>query len=220
MSDVNQKTEIFNSWYALIFFLIQISAVLILIPNTQLSKVYLEEGEQIYDSFGSTTANAIYMKSMNWYQYLFEDSGVNFQIRRIFIPGKFDTGEELSGMDAFGTNVIFPFVLERAEALTTFLYLILQRMSQITVWVPYLLLVFLPAAADGYLMWRVKQYTFSYSSPWIHKFALSSVYFFSIFMAITLFLPFAINPNILPFIAMFLAPIVAISITAHLPKEV
>lgn len=221
MGSVNESTEgFFNSWWGLVLLIIQIIAVLILVPSTQMESVYYGEQKQIIETFGAKAGNGIHERSSEWYDFLFEDSGVNFQTRRLFIPRSYDEGWEVSGAEEIGHNEVFPYIAERGRALSIFCQLVVQRISQISVWLPFVLMLFIPTLIDGYFVWKKKKYSYSYSSPWISKWAVKIVQIFLIIALIALLLPFTINAYIFPTLGMFLAPIVAMSISAHLPGEV
>ncbi|TXI03148.1 MAG: DUF4400 domain-containing protein [Rhizobium sp.] len=84
-------------------------------------------------------------------------------------------------------------------------YLMLYRIASMSAWYPLLLPLLLAAMLDGFVYWKVTQWRFSFASPAIHKFGLTSTTTILLVALVALFLPLPLTP--------FFAPTIVISLS-------
>jgi hypothetical protein len=211
--------EISISWLGAWVFLIQLLVILVFVPNTWLSKVYEKETGMLEETFGFQTSTHIVDKGNAMYSTAFIYSGVNAQVYNFFFPSDADRRRSI-GLENLGSNSWYPLINSMGITVKIVLILLFQRLSQILTWLPFFVMVLLPALWDGYMTWKLKYYSFRYASPWFHRFAMHSIKLLIISLLIGFFLPLPIHPMILPIMILLVVPTVTIALISNLPKKI
>jgi len=214
-----EKSDYSVSWWSLWVIFIQIITIVVLIPSAWLSQVLDSEVEMLQNSFGKETSAYIIETGFGWYQSIFIETGINDYVHSLFVPTELER-ERSTGMQSLGQNTWFPWIEGRGDAVRLVLIIMFERFSQIVLWAPFLGIMFLPAAWDGFMTWKMKCYSFEYSSPWFHQFSINAIKFFFFGLVVGAFFPAPIPPTVLPLVGLFITPVIAVSMFSNLPKRV
>ena len=205
-------------WLTLFWLFIQLLMILVLIPSEWLLKVIDYEDQMLYEQLGTETASYVESKGYAWYDQIFVQTGINDHVASFF----YMTDEERArstGLQDLGQKTWFPWIEGRGEALTFLLVQMFERLSHIWLWVPYSLIIAIPAIWDGYMIWKIKQSSFDYTSPFWHKFAVNLGTAITMGMTIGLFFPAPVPPFILPLMIVFVLPVLLIAMISNMPKR-
>lgn len=206
-------------WSTFFWLFIQIFMIMILIPSSWLGEVVDQEDAWLYEALGNGSAMYVEEQGYAWYRAIFIDTGINDYVASIF----FMTEQQRTaavGLQNFGQELYFPWLEGRAEALVFLLVQMFERLAQVYLWIPYAFIIIIPAIWDGYMVWKIRQYTFEYSSPFMHRVSINTTRL--IFMVITLglFIPLPIHPYIIPTLLIFVLPVMMIALVSNLPKSI
>src|SRR5690606_33785450 len=114
---------------------------------------------------------------------------------------------------------VFPFMEDRIEALQRVVFHVMIRVGLLVTWVPFMLILLIPAVIDGYNTWQIKKLTFEYSSPVLHRYSIKGIFALIIGMFCLMILPFALNPMIIPTSFIFLCLFVGLAVS-NLQKRI
>jgi hypothetical protein len=206
-------------WWLLLVVVIQVTTVLILIPSTWLEDVVRIEDEMLYSTLGEETAATVEQRGYRLYASLFIQTGVTSYVQSLFIP----TEEERArsrGLQNLGQEGWFPWLEGRGYALQLVLIQACERFAHIYTWIPIMLMIFVPAAWDGYMNWQMKRTSMGYSSPFWHRLGMRITMLTVAGLLFATFLPFPLPPVILPVAIMIVLPILGSLVIANFPKRV
>tara|TARA_R110002095_G_scaffold188154_2_gene165427 strand:- start:2120 stop:2755 length:636 start_codon:yes stop_codon:yes gene_type:complete len=204
--------------YLIWTFMLEILLIVCLAPTSWIQKTAKSEAQMIYDYLGTDTLQHVHTKSVLWYRDLFQRTGIERSVREIMLPAPSDRPKK--GMDAIGEKVFFPYIRDRGEAVSDLLHQLLRRLAILLVWLPFILIVSIPAFWDGYMSWKIKRTNFAYTSPFIHKYGSKLSGTLILIALISLFAPIAIPPMLLPMLAMALVITMGIFMVSNMPKQV
>src|SRR5690606_12689011 len=109
--------------------------------------------------------------------------------------------ENSRGIETMGSE-FFDWWSDRVDALATLVYQIYARMALAILWLPYTLVLFIPAVFDGWMTWKIKRTNFDYSSPVVHRYSIRGIFAIGALMVIGFFIPIAFDPIIIPILLM------------------
>jgi hypothetical protein len=218
MSEQDSEKLTFT-WFGIWFLIIQILMLIILIPNSWIEKVVIEEATMLEEDFGYQTSSYILEKGFSWYEFAFVDSGINDKVYSFFMLTE-DERQRSTGLEELGKNTWYPWIEERGRTLRLTLILIFDRLSQLFIWIPFFILIMITAAWDGYMSWKLKYLSFAYSSPWFHRFSMKAINIITLSIILIMFIPVAIKPIILPLVILVTTPAIAIALISNLPKKI
>lgn len=110
-------------------------------------------------------------------------------------------------------------VEDRIQAFFDVLYQVFTRFALLMVWLPFALILMLPALWDGLMTWKIKKTTFDFSSPIIHRYSMIILGSGIILLFMGLFAPLAIPPVVLPSMIIGLALMAGLALS-HLQKKI
>jgi hypothetical protein len=206
-------------WWSLLIIMTQILMVMVLVPTAWLEDVVRIEDEMLYATLGQETAYEVELKGYTAYDTVFVKTGITQHVKMLFIP----TEEERArsrGMETLGQEGWFPWLESRGFALQLMLVQAFERLAHIYIWTPVMLMIFLPAAWDGYQNWQMKRTSLGYSSPFWHRLGIKMTGTSIMLMVMGTFLPFPLPPIILPALIMIVIPFLGSIVIANLPKRI
>lgn len=134
------------------------------------------EGElsSIQKWFGESARTEVVERATGWYTAAIVDTGFADEVwkgytrtpeQRARSP-EFETGPFKAGLDWFETRIRVFFTL---------IFQVFLRLSAVVLWAPYLALLIAPAAIDGWVRRKIKQTSFSYTSPLAHSYSILAI---------------------------------------------
>ena len=188
-------------WYLVAWLLvIELAIVLILVPGDLTSRAIEKEAVDIKQSLGQQSQEWVHDKAERWYQSTMMDSGFYAGMHRTFIPTK-EEKMKSKGLENFGSHW-FTFIEGRIESFTKVVYQFYTRIALFTLWMPYILVLLVPAIFDGLMTWKIKRTNFDYASPVIHRYSTRAVSYIVIGAIVLSFVPIAITPMLMPLLMM------------------
>lgn len=196
---------------------LQILAIVILIPGNWTHKAVTKELALIRDGLGVETATWVQEKASSWYVSGFIETGIQDEAYRVLIPTE-EQKQKSTGLESLG-DWWFPMVEDRLNGFFAALYQLLVRVALFAVWSPYMLLIFVPAIWDGWMMRSVKKTNFEYASPIIHRYGVRGIVFVVFSLGFVFTLPIALDPRIIP-IALIATAVLTGMIVSNLQKRI
>lgn len=203
----------------LIVILVQVTMVLVLVPSTWLEDVVRIEDEMLYTTLGQETAETVERRGYQLYASLIVRTGVASYVRSLFIPSEEERARS-RGLESLGQEGWFPWLEGRGYALQLVLIQACERIAHIYTWIPIMLMIFIPAAWDGYMNWQMKRTSMGYSSPFWHRLGVRITMLTVTGLLFAIFLPFPLPPVILPVAIMIVLPVLGSVVIANFPKRV
>ena len=161
-------------------------------------------------SFGSETLHWINSQADRWYQTAMIDSGFYEGMYHTFIPTE-EEKQRSKGMENMGWWW-FNWLEGRIKAFAKVVYQFFTRAALLLNWVPYMLILLIPAIHDGMMTWKIKRTNFDYASPIIHRYGARCTGYIVLALAIAFFTPIALNPNIIPMVMMVSCVLIGITL--------
>jgi len=203
---------------SLFFLLLQIVLLIVFIPSTWLADVEQQEFDDLAGVVGRDVAVEIYDYGVHLHKKIFVDTGINQQVRFVFVPSD-ERRANSGGFQDLGKDSWFPWIEGRGDALTKELQIALFRISHLIYWMPVMLLMAIPGIFDGIMVWKKRQFSFETGSVLFQRSIHKMVVLILIIFTLGVFLPFVIPPVILPILTLFLVPLYSIILISSLPKR-
>lgn len=206
-------------WGTMFWLFIQLLMIMVLVPSSWLKTVIETEDVWLYEQLGVETAAYVETTGYSWYNKVLVETGLTHQMQSMF----FMTQEERArstGIQDLGQKTWFPWLEGRALALRFVFIQVFERLAHIWLWIPYALLLVIPAAWDGLMTWKMRQQSFEYSSPFWHRFSISTSITIFMTLIVGLFFPLPIPPVLLPIVILFVVPVLVIALISNMPKRI
>lgn len=202
------------SWSTMIWlWLFTLLIIVLLIPGSWIQRMVDEESSLVIDSMGYESAEWVRTQALAWYNQLVTEPGLDAAARQALLP----TQQERVDLGA-NFNFWFEYVEGRIVTFFLLVFHFLSRVTLIAAWAPYLLIMLIPSVLDGIMTWKVRQTTFSYTSPIIHRYSIRAAILISTLFVMSIFVPFALSPVIIPIMMVLLATAFGL-MTSSLPKR-
>jgi len=201
----------FTFWNALGVFLLEFILICLLIPESFVKTQMREEVMDIADKLGQPTAEEVRTKTTDTFDKLFVRSGVYTTIHRMVIPTEAERMRSV-GMEDLGQG-IFPYVEERLEAMWYSVTQVIMRVFHFMIWLPFLLLIIVPAILDGIYQRKIRISTFRHVSALRHRAGFQGVVTIVFGLFILAMMPFSIPTLLFPVVGVAIAFMVNMSIT-------
>lgn len=173
-------------------------AIAILTPMGWATKATDDEKVMILQTMGTTSSNVIFNEATDWHQDLIIDSGLYETTVRMLIPTK-KQQEASRGIERMGTSEgWFTWVQERIDVLSQVIHHTMIRVSLLKMWLPFMLLLLVPAVYDGIMTWKIKRTNFQYASPVLHRYGVRGIGLMAIIFILLFFAPIAVHPIYIP----------------------
>lgn len=157
-------------------------------------------------------ANALYTE-------YFVDTGINDVLQNYF---KSAETSENKLENTFNTisNVFLPFFKSMTTVISYHLYMMTYRLSVLSFWTYYFIIMLIPSVFSGVLQWKRKQYDFSYVSPFLNRRSIKLIGLCIFFMVLSIIIPLPVPPVINAVMALFVVPTAIILTISNLPKQI
>ncbi|HBD1828762.1 TPA: DUF4400 domain-containing protein, partial [Escherichia coli] len=149
---------------------IELLAILLLIPGDWTDRAIKRESELVEQSLGVEARDWIQNKASTWFRSSVIDSGFYEGMYQTLIPSE-EERQKSKGMQDMGKGW-FVWVKGRMEAFVNVIYQFYTRLALLAAWAPYMLILFVPAVYDGMMTWRIKRTNFDYASPVLHRYSV------------------------------------------------
>lgn len=200
-------------WLVTWIFVIQLLVVIILIDGDWTNSVMERETSMVKSTLGQDSYLYIKKKADYWYNETAINTGIKQELYNILIPTKEQVAKS-RGMEKMGSKW-FIWVEGRIEAFFDVLYQFYKRLALVLLWLPYMLIIFIPAIYDGYLKWRIKRTNFDYSSTLLHAYAFKSMKFIFLGTLILFFIPYPVSPVYAPIVMIICSMLIGLAISNH-----
>lgn len=173
---------------------------LLVVPPWMVQAAFRQELSWFTNGMGVENARWIARTGEGWYDSSIMDSGLQEGIKHTFVPTEQERVRS-GALKDFGYELWFPYLNTRGEVLLQVLHQLFYRLAMLVAWVPFLLLAVIPATIDGMLRWRVRQFTFDFSSPFMHAMGFRGALHGTGIVASLLFLPLPVfHPYTVPIV--------------------
>lgn len=206
-----------SDWLLCLALMLEIIAIGVLVPGDWTGRVINKEKQMIQNQLGAQTSYWIGQTSHRWYQSWIVDTQMEQSVRDFLIPTE-EQRLRSKGMENMG-GFWFVWVEDRIQAFFDVLYQVFTRFALLMVWLPFALILMLPALWDGLMTWKIKKTTFDFSSPIIHRYSMIILGSGVILLFMGLFAPLAIPPVVLPSLIIGLALMAGLALS-HLQKKI
>lgn len=204
-------------WLLCLALMLEIIIISVLVPGDWTGRVINKEKQMIQNQLGAEISHWIGQTSHHWYRSWIVDTQMEQSMRDFFIPTE-EQRLRSKGMESMG-GFWFVWVEDRIQAFFDVLYQVLTRFALLMVWLPFVLILLLPALWDGLMTWNIKKTTFDFSSPIIHRYSMLALSTGGILLVMGLFAPLAIPPGVLPSMIIGLALMAGLALS-HLQKKI
>ncbi len=170
--------------------------ILVFIPGRWTDRAIQQESALIKQHFGTQGYLWIETQASKWFRASMIDSGIYAGVRHAFLPDKAQH-KRSKGIENFA-RPWFTWIEGRIKALMNVIYQFYVRLALLLAWLPYMLILLIPATLDGWLAWKIKRTNFDYVSPVIHRYSLQCLMFLLMGLGLIFLLPLTINPMIIP----------------------
>lgn len=194
-----------------LIFCLELFTIVVFLPGNFASRLVLSETSMIQSHMGDRTLVWVTNQADSWYQDILIDSGAYDAVRDLFIPT--ETERARSGVMQDVGSPWFSWLDSRLETVGILLYQVMIRVAILKMWAPFVLILLVPAAYDGYMIWRVKRTGFDYASPLLKHYSLNSIFILSIGLLVAFCLPFPLEPYIIPFVMMLSSLLIGVAIS-------
>ncbi|WP_304526730.1 DUF4400 domain-containing protein [Halomonas sp. I5-271120] len=181
----------------LILLVFEIFMIILVVPTDWMEDVIRKEQMMGRAFLGESTQLALTSDAERMFNSLMMDTGVYQAVHQFFIP----TEEErlASGaMKDLGRSEVFPYAESRVQALAMIVFQVMIRISEIMLWMPYLLVLAVPAIYDGYCQWHINRSSYQYSSPLMHRYGMRGMGLVLLASLMISIVPLPIPPVVVP----------------------
>lgn len=202
---------------SVVFFFVLVLMLATLVPNDLIDKVMTQERQWGNELLTTEDMRLVIQKTDTFYVSLILDSGIKKAVSDLFMPKA-----NASSVESFDESVgwWFQYLAERGVALQKIIYQINYRIVMILYWLPFLIVVLVPAAFAGVMRWKAKQHSFDYASPTINNNALIFLSWGTVLILLTVLVPIPIPPLVICSFIIIALPIVISLLISNLPKRI
>lgn len=183
---------------------------MILVPGDTADRTIITENRLMQKSLGENTTDAIRERADGWHESVVYKSGLYDGTITLLIPTE-ERRKASKGIETMG-KWWFDWATGRVEAVSRVIHQFCIRASLVLTWLPYLLVLLVPALYDGMMTWKIKRTNFMYASPVIHRYSIRGIVFIGVVSMIAFFMPIAIDPSIIPVILMVACVLLGLSV--------
>ncbi|QCF28131.1 DUF4400 domain-containing protein [Hydrocarboniclastica marina] len=203
-----------RGFFVVLVVTIELMLIATLIPGDWAQQAIEKEAAYIANSSGLEHRDFILGKATGWYTSATIETGMWQAVYDFLIPT-----EQQRAESAIQADWWFSFLEGRIESLQKSVYHTMTRFALLLSWLPYILIILLPAAWDGLMTWKIKKTNFDYSSPVIHRYSIKAGATIVAVVLLAFFAPVPIDPIYIPAALMIIAIIAGIAI-GNLQKRI
>lgn len=182
--------------YLLIFWMLEVFLVGAFVQESWFKARIQTETDTAVAWLGGDTVKAVYRAADRIFESTFVETGIYDTSYELFIPSDAERRRS-RGMENMGKE-IFEAVDKRLEVMWMAVYQVVVRVLMLFLWVPYFLIVLIPAVVDGYMIREIKKTNYGFSSPAIHRYSIYLMGLVTYGIVLTLFSPVNVNPVVYP----------------------
>lgn len=188
-------------WYVVLcLLLLELCVILLLLPGPWMQQQILKEADYVKASLGIETRDWIHNKANEWFDRAVIKSGIYEEMYRTVIPTEAEKRKS-RGMEKMGHDW-FVWLEGRMTATLAAFYQFLARCALFLAWMPYMLLLLIPAFYDGWTVWKIKRTNFDYASPVLHRYSVRGSIILLVGLLIAFCAPIALSPMLIPVVMM------------------
>lgn len=216
MADVIEEKWPKSIVASVLFLFVLILALATMAPNLMIDKVLQVEHKWSKELLSDTDYQRVVETTNGIYSFLIIDSGAKAIVADVFMPRGKGT------VDAFEKSVgwWFSYLESRGEALQKIIYQITYRAVLTTYWLPFFIVVVIPAVYAGYMRWQAKRHGFDYSSPFLNNNAAALISWGGILLVLSLLLPLPLPPLLICTFIIIVLPVLLSVLIRNLPKQI
>ena len=189
---------------------------LLVVKDSWLEQGLEQERQGIYELLGPAKAEAVEIRVHNRYSRWFVETGILEKSFLIASPPE-QQGTEIEEIDQ-QLNPIFTWMEGRLRAFWLVVFQIMYRLAVTLMWWPFLVLTTVPFVVDAFSRRMIKANTFDHASPTLQALGVRAVALVIIAYPFMLLAPFALPPQLMPFMIFLSAGAVWFSIS-HFVKR-
>ncbi|RYY74445.1 MAG: DUF4400 domain-containing protein [Gammaproteobacteria bacterium] len=194
-------------WVIIWVLLIEAVIVLVLIPGNWMDTVIDRESKLIEGRMGQSESEWIKSRAHDIYKRNLIDNGFYKAAHDHLIPPS--ERKQAKGWENFGAGY-FTWIDGRMRALAKIFYHFSQRFVVMRMWLPFLLILLIPAIIDGICSWKVKREGFAYSSSILHRWSYAATGWVVVIQIAVFLMPYPIDPLVMPFQGVFMCIFIGI----------
>lgn len=198
--------------------LVKLVVIFVLVPPDWVQWVRQTEMAMMNTSFGNEMSEWIADTGHAWYSGHWRSTGIEDGARRIFVATEAEKSSS-RGMEKLGSELWFPWAEGRFAVIFGVIEQAYIRAAQFLAWAPMVPLILIPAAFDGHMMWRRRQYSFEYASPLVHGSAFRGAIYIVTAFPFLMLIPLPMPPVLVPGAIALFSVLVSVAI-CHTQKRV
>lgn len=171
---------------------------MLLVPGDYTDKEITRELMMIHTTLGEAQKTWVSAKADVWVESAVHDSGFYHNAYKFLIPTE-EQRRRSRGIEDMGA-AWFEWIEGRLNAFVSMVRQAFIRAAILLTWLPYMLILVIPAVFDGYVTRKIRQTNFDYTSPVVHRYALRVIWFCIALVLVLFMSPIAVQPLILPMI--------------------
>jgi hypothetical protein len=200
-----------SRWWLAMLLLLQLMVIGVLVPGDWAARVVREEPGLILHHLGPEAGARVLEKGNLWFQRWIMEPGIDIAIREFLVPNQ-EQRDRSTGLQNLGTPW-FAWVDTRIEILMDVVQQVMNRLALLAVWLPFAGLILLPALLDGWMSRRVKQSSFDYASPILHRFSVVAGLWGGGLMILCLLAPFTLPHTVFPVLLCGIAMLAGLAVS-------
>ncbi|MGM8936619.1 DUF4400 domain-containing protein [Pseudomonas neustonica] len=201
----------------IVFVFILILGIATLIPNRMIDNAIVKEHEMGRAMLSTAEMESIIAQTDSIYTALMIDSGLKEGAADLFFPSP-----DVKTVNSFDTKVSwwFRYLAERGQAVQKITYMVVYRCVLTLHWLPFFVVVAIPAVVAGFMRWQAKRYGFDYASPFLNQHAVNLLVWGVIVMVVSVLVPLPLPPLVACTILIAVMPSIIALFVSNLPKRI
>ncbi len=181
----------------LILLIFEVLMILLVIPTNWMEEVIRKEQLMGRAFLGEAAQLQLTSKAESMFKSVMVDTGAYRAIHEFFIPTE-EQRIASRGLENLGKDNVFPYAEARVKAFALIIFQVLIRISEILLWLPYLVILAIPAVYDGYNQWHINRSSYNYSSPLMHRYGVRGMGLVLLGSLMISIIPLPIPPIVVP----------------------
>jgi len=201
---------------SIIFLFILILMLATLAPNEMIDRVQGAEHRWTKQLLSEPDYKQIIAKTDAVFVTLLIDSGAKQIVGDMFMT----RGNRTVGAFEEKVSWWFDYMHSRGVALQKIIYQVIYRAVLTLYWLPFFMVVAVPAVFAGYMRWQAKRHGFDYSSPFLNNNAATLIYWGAITLLVSLLAPLPLPPLLTCTFVIIVLPVLLSVLIRNLPKQI
>lgn len=196
--------------------IVLILGFLLVVKDTWLEEGLEQERQGIYELLGPAKAEATEIRVHNRYSRWFVETSLIEKSFMLVSPPQ-QEGTQIEEIDQ-QLNPVFTWLQGRLRAFWLVVFQIMYRLAVTLMWWPFFVLTAVPFVVDAFSRRKIKANTFDHASPTLQALGVRAVALLIIAYPFLLLAPFALPPQLMPFMIFLSAGAIWFSIS-HFVKR-